>query len=46
MTEIIVSLLVAAGMDPATLVRIQHDAEVEDHLPDEKGNIVYVKSSI
>ena len=36
MTEIIVSLLVAAGIDPATHVRVQHDAEVEDHQPDEK----------
>ena len=32
-TEIIVSLLVAAGIDPAT-----HDAEVEDHQPDENDN--------
>ena len=32
-TEIIVSLLVAAGIDPAT-----HVAEVEDHTPDEKDN--------
>ena len=32
-TEIIVSLLVAAGIDPAT-----HDAEVEDHQPDENHN--------
>ena len=38
MTEIIVSLLVAAGIDPATHVRVQHDAEVEDHQPDEKDN--------
>ena len=38
-TEIIVSLLVAAGIDPATHVRVQHDAEVEDHQPDEKDNI-------
>ena len=34
-TEIIVSLLVAAGIDPATHVRVQHDAEVGDHQPDE-----------
>ena len=33
MTEIIVSLLVAAGIDPAT-----HDARVEDHQPDENDN--------
>ena len=39
MTEIIVSLLVAAGIDPVTHVRVQHDAEVEDHQPDEKDNI-------
>ena len=37
-TEIIVSLLVAAGIDPATHVRVQHDAEVEDHQPDENHN--------
>ena len=37
-TEIIVSLLVAAGLDPKTHVRVQHDAEVEDHQPDEKDN--------
>ena len=37
-TEIIVSLLVAAGIDPVTHVRVQHDAEVEDHQPDEKDN--------
>ena len=34
MTEIVV----AAGIDPATHVRVQHDAEVEDHQPDEKDN--------
>ena len=45
-TEIIVSLLVAAGIDPATHVRVQHDAEVEDHQPDEKDNSDYVKTSI
>ena len=33
MTEIILSLLVAVGIDPAT-----HDAEVEDHQPDENDN--------
>ena len=38
MTEIIVSLLVAAGIDPATHVRVQHDAEVKDHQPDENDN--------
>ena len=38
MTEIIVSLLVAAGIDPATHVRVQHDAEVEVHQPDENDN--------
>ena len=32
------SLLVAAGIDPATHVRVQHDAEVEDHQPDENDN--------
>ena len=37
-TEMIVSLLVAAGIDPATHVRVQHDAEVEDHQPDENDN--------
>ena len=37
-TEIIVSLLVAAGLDPTTHVRVQHDAEVEDHQPDENDN--------
>ena len=25
-------------MDPATHVRVQHDAEVEDHQPDENDN--------
>ena len=34
----IVSLLVAAGIDPATHVRVQHDAQVEDHQPDENDN--------
>ena len=38
MTEIIVSLLVAAGIDHVTHVRVQHDAEVEDHQPDENHN--------
>ena len=38
--EIIVSLLVAAGIDPATHVRVQHDAEVGDHQPDEKDNSI------
>ena len=38
MTEIIVSLLVAAGIDPATHVRVQHDAQVEDHQPVENDN--------
>ena len=38
MTEIIEFLLVAAGIDPATYVRVQHDAEVEDHQPDENHN--------
>ena len=33
MTEIIISLLVVAGIDPAT-----HVAEVEDHQPDENDN--------
>ena len=37
-TEIIVSLLVAAGIDHVTHVRVQHDAEVEDHQPDENHN--------
>ena len=32
------SLLVAAGIDPVTHVRVQHDAEVEDHQPDENDN--------
>ena len=36
--EIIVYLLVAAGIDPVTHVRVQHDAEVEDHQPDENDN--------
>ena len=36
--EIIVYLLVAAGIDPVTHVRVQHDAEVEDHQPDENHN--------
>ena len=31
-------LLVAAGIDPVTHVRVQHDAEVEDHQPDENDN--------
>ena len=34
----IVSLLVAAGIDPVTHVSVQHDAEVEDHQPDENDN--------
>ena len=34
------SLLVAAGIDPVTHVRVQHDAdaEIEDHQPDENDN--------
>ena len=38
--EIIVYLLVAAGIDPVTHVRVQHDAdaEIEDHQPDENDN--------
>ena len=36
--EIIVYLLVAAGIDPVTHVRVQHDAEDEDHQPDENNN--------
>ena len=33
-------LLVAAGIDPVTHVRVQHDAdaEIEDHQPDENDN--------
>ena len=31
-------LLVAAGIDPVTHVRVQHDAEVEDHQQDENDN--------
>ena len=34
-TEIIV---VAAGIDPVTHVRVQHDAKDEDHQPDENNN--------
>ena len=33
-----VPVLVAACIDPATHVRVQHDEEVEDHQPDEKDN--------
>ena len=36
-TEIIVSLLVVAGIDPVTHVML-HDEEVEDHQPDENDN--------
>ena len=36
--EIIVYLLVAVGIDHVTHVRVQHDAEVEDHQPDENHN--------
>ena len=38
MTQNINHTVVAAGIDPVTYVRVQHDAEVEDQQPDENDN--------